>query len=558
MRKFFTTILLSLFVLSLPSVAMTEKEVRDFLALDSKVPVSYLFFLQRYPDSPFKKTVKEMFVDSIVQNGKYSDFADVGFDGIDDFFKLELARIYKKRGLESDAKRLYLDVFSKSNNYDEQIFIDNAGDLSYLTDNKTIIASKVWFAIKRRNFDVARFYLSFLPRDNRFYLYFKGIILYRTGNRKEAIECFKRSSVPEALFFRLLLERNPFGRVEILRELIHSDARRSFKVSGARIVLNRLLVSNLPLFKLALESVKELDGNLYREYLAKYYVNTGQFEKALRLLDRMNVPFAKGLSEAIKMTVFGKQVSPAGDDFYSFILTGKLPRVQFREPSVSMIKDEGLRYIIRKKKYFLLDFVDFSRFSPFDLAVSCYLAGRFRDGIRFASKALPGASPEEKAVLYTILYPAPSIFGNDVVSLSIARQESLFDPGAFSRSGAIGYMQIMPATGKHIASVMGDSFTVANLFDSKINISYGTFYIKKLIKQFGSFPMAAAAYNAGPGRIRRLLNLYGGINSDGEFVLFVDTFLPLDETRNYVKKVVSNCFYYSKRFGKKGSVCRVR
>ncbi|WP_456459862.1 transglycosylase SLT domain-containing protein [Desulfurobacterium sp.] len=557
MKRFSVIILLFFLSFAAPSLAMTEKEVKSFTSLSPSSPISYLLFLQKYPDSPFEKTVKEMFIDSIFQSGNYSAFADIGFDDIDDFYKLELARIYRKRGLEEEAQKIYREVFSRTNSYDEQILIDNAGNTAFLTGNQTVIANKIWFAIKRRNFKIARFYLSLLPPDNRFYLYFKGVILYKTGKYREAVFCFENSSIPEALFFRLLLERNPFKKIELLRKLIASDAKRNFKISGIRITLNKLLVTNLPLFKLALEGVKSFDYNLYKEYLAKYYINVGQFIKALSILKTLNTEFGRGLSAAIEKTVLGKEVKLANNSFYKFILTGKGPAVKFEKPSVSMIKDEGLRYIIKSKKYFLLNFLDLSRFSPFDSAVACYFAGRFRDGIKFASKAVASVSPEKRNVLYTILYPAPSMFKNSVVTLSIARQESLFDPGAFSRSGAIGYMQIMPSTGKHIASVMGDDFNVSDLYDEKVNISYGAFYIKKLIKEFGSLPVAAAAYNAGPGRIGRLLKLYGGVDSNGEFVLFVDAFLPLDETRNYVKRVVSNCFFYSKRFGLKNNICRV-
>ncbi|WP_456396695.1 lytic transglycosylase domain-containing protein [Desulfurobacterium sp.] len=538
---------------------MTKEEVEDFSRLNSSSPVSYLMFLQKYPDSPFRKTVKEMFIDSVIETGNYSNFADVGFSEVSDYYKVKLAEIYRKRGFEVKARELYKKVFSETNSYDEQIITDNVGNADFLMGNQTIIANKVWFAIKNRNFDIAKFYLSLLPPDNRFYLYFKGVILYKTGKRKKAILCFKNSYLPEALFFRLILEKDPFVKIELLQELLSSNARRSFKISGARITLNKLLVSNLPLFKLALDNVKNFDSFLYKEYLAKYYVNVGQFKSALSVLKSMHTHYAEGLIATIEFAVFGKKLNLKRNNFYSFVLTGKKPEVTFLKPSISMISDEGLRFILNRKRYFLLNFVDFSQVSPFDAAVTCYLAKRYRDAIRFAAKSLDKkVSKKRKAVLYTILYPSPSVFKDDIVSLSVARQESLFDPGAFSKSGAIGYMQIMPFTGKYIASIKGNNFNVSDLYDAKTNVAYGTFYIRKLIKQFGSLPLAAAAYNAGPGRINRLLKLYGGVNSNSDFVLFIDTFLPLDETRNYVKKVVSNCFFYSKKFGVSDEICRVR
>ena len=123
----------------------------------------------------------------------------------------------------------------------------------------------------------------------------------------------------------------------------------------------------------------------------------------------------------------------------------------------------------------------------------------------------------------------------------LIRQESRFIMDAKSTVGASGLMQVMPATARWTAKKIGlDNFTTSQLTDRETNIAIGTGYLKLVLDDFaGSMPMAAAAYNAGPGLPRNWRN---GPVLDA--AIWAEN-VPFNETRDYVKKVLSNATNYA-------------
>ncbi len=123
----------------------------------------------------------------------------------------------------------------------------------------------------------------------------------------------------------------------------------------------------------------------------------------------------------------------------------------------------------------------------------------------------------------------------------LIRQESRFLMDARSGVGASGLMQVMPATARWTAKKIGmTDFKPQQINDRDVNIAIGTAYLKLALDDFaGSLPLAAAAYNAGPGRPRNWRN--GPVI---EAAIWAEN-IPFNETRDYVKKVLSNTTNYA-------------
>jgi len=123
----------------------------------------------------------------------------------------------------------------------------------------------------------------------------------------------------------------------------------------------------------------------------------------------------------------------------------------------------------------------------------------------------------------------------------LIRQESRFITDARSGVGASGLMQVMPATARWTANKIGlANFKPAQITERDTNIQIGTAYLKFALDDFqGSLPLAAAAYNAGPGRSRQWRN---GPVLPGE--VWTEN-IPFEETRDYVKRVLANTTNYA-------------
>lgn len=128
----------------------------------------------------------------------------------------------------------------------------------------------------------------------------------------------------------------------------------------------------------------------------------------------------------------------------------------------------------------------------------------------------------------------------------LIRQESRFIMNARSHVGASGLMQLMPGTARYVARKIGmGDFRPHQVNDLQTNLTLGTNYLNMVLLDLdGSQALATAAYNAGPGRPRAWRSTLPG---QVEGAIFAES-IPFTETRDYVKKVLSNATYYAALF----------
>ncbi len=129
---------------------------------------------------------------------------------------------------------------------------------------------------------------------------------------------------------------------------------------------------------------------------------------------------------------------------------------------------------------------------------------------------------------------------------AISRQESQFDRQALSHAGARGLMQLMPGTAREQAGMLGLSYNLGQLFDDPAyNIMLGSAYFQRMLSYYGgSYPLAVAAYNAGPGNVNRWLRSNGDPRTGSIDILDWIEAIPLSETRGYVQRVLENAVVY--------------
>lgn len=174
--------------------------------------------------------------------------------------------------------------------------------------------------------------------------------------------------------------------------------------------------------------------------------------------------------------------------------------------------------------------------------------GRPDLSVRVAKKAA-----QDGVAMVSRAHPLPDIYSGDKIefalALSIARQESLFNPNAISPAGARGLMQLMPLTANKVAKGLKISYSRSRLIsDPGYNIRLGSAHLDELLRKYkGSYAMAIAAYNAGERRVKSWVKENGDPRSPEVDEVDWIEMIPFDETRNYVQRVLENVTVYRQR-----------
>ncbi|MEM7241121.1 MAG: lytic transglycosylase domain-containing protein [Pseudomonadota bacterium] len=178
-------------------------------------------------------------------------------------------------------------------------------------------------------------------------------------------------------------------------------------------------------------------------------------------------------------------------------------------------------------------------------------------GATYAALGIAKEAVKRDFVLPDVYFPVTQLADNagqlpPELALAIARRESEFRFNAESGAGALGLMQVMPATGKQVAGELGIDFSTTKLRDDwRFNARLGTHYLAGLLDDFGgSYVLAIAAYNAGPSRVNQWIRDYGDPRRGSVDVIDWIEHIPFRETRNYVMRVMEALHVYRARFGK--------
>ncbi len=131
---------------------------------------------------------------------------------------------------------------------------------------------------------------------------------------------------------------------------------------------------------------------------------------------------------------------------------------------------------------------------------------------------------------------------------AVVYAESKFDEHALSSAGAVGLMQILPETAHQIADESGGvEFTTGDLEDPRINVRYGSYYLRQALDAYdGDLRAAVASYNAGMGAVNEWV---AAAHADGHKLRLKD--IPYPETRAYVEKVLEARRVYREEYGER-------
>jgi soluble lytic murein transglycosylase len=224
-------------------------------------------------------------------------------------------------------------------------------------------------------------------------------------------------------------------------------------------------------------------------------------------------------------------------------------------PSLSSGKNERIESLfdlgLRKEALTEMNHISKNTSSLEDLFYLCSKfqeLGEYKSSVRLASK-IPNTE-----MVHNFLYPlayresveafSTQYHIDPFLTLAIIREESRFDYEALSPAGAVGLMQLMPGTAFRLDRKLNIGLRSSqDLTDVQKNLHIGIYYLSTLISEFGAYPQAIAAYNAGEEAVRKWLQK-GKYKSADEFIEDI----PYHETRNYVKRVLTTFFEYQKSY----------
>ena len=261
-----------------------------------------------------------------------------------------------------------------------------------------------------------------------------------------------------------------------------------------------------------------------------------------------------------------------GQTFYGQLAARKVPGAPSRLPSDPASNDADQQALDSREFTTMARYLgqagDFERTRPFLLRLARQISAP-GETVLLAHLAMELNRPdvaltvarrgaENGVVLFDAAFPVVDLGATGSIeralALAVTRQESSFNAAAVSPSGALGLMQLLPATARDVATKLGVPFLQDKLTrDPAYNVQLGTQYLADMLQRFGgSYELALAAYNAGPNRVSRWLDGIGDPrNGKLDMVDWIES-IPFRETRNYVQRIIEAVVVYRERLAGNG------
>lgn len=302
---------------------------------------------------------------------------------------------------------------------------------------------------------------------------------------------------------------------------------------------------------------------------------SGMFDSVNSAISRARIAYwaaraAEALPDRVLAATWHQKAAAYPSTFYGQLsyarLHGPAKPGTFREPLISAEKQqafdskETVRAVRMLHRAGLHQFLDpfLARLSQDARTIEDYtLAARLaRETARYyyAVQTNKDVQMKEGAFLpsegYPVLPALPLQSPEKSLVHAIIHRESMFNTHAVSHAGARGLMQLMPGTAREVARKTGQGYTQEKLtLDPHFNVLMGSTYLQQMLHRYnGYYPMAVAAYNAGPGRVDQWIREFGDPRTGKVDLIDWIEQIPIYETRNYVQRVMESYYMYRLRF----------
>jgi len=552
------------------------------LKLDDADPVAVKAFLERYADMPLSDRLRDDWLKSLAKRGEWNAFGDA----------------YVKRAGEDTELACYAAQWKRQNQGDAAL--DDARGFWFsgqeqpescrpvfaaLLANGKLSSSDVWarfrLAHEAGNYRLAAKIAAELPQEERptprefdridraaRAALAKGDFRFSTLTGRElALYALDRVAAsdaaaargawlgwrsrlpdPDRMYGNLLVAYNAARQLLPSANQWYRDAegapisetQRAWRVRAAlRVVSWRDVAAAID----AMPEVEAQDAS-WRYWKGRALAATGHADDATRLYGSLATEqhfYGFLAAEALGASIApaSEPLSPDADALASF---GARPAVQrVVKLSALDLRPEGQREWLRVVRgldddALLLAAVFAQRNGLYDRSINT--ADRTRHRHDFALRYPTPYRAEIDEAARTNGLDLAFVYG-------LIRQESRFVPDIVSSAGAVGLMQLMAPTARWVARQTGHSDTRSMRLDEPaLNTELGAYYLRYVMDRLGGQPtLAAAAYNAGPGRAQ---SWRGDAPLEG--AIFVET-IPFSETRDYTKKVLANAMFYQAELG---------